>query len=183
MPSLDGFSICKTCKQSMPLSYFDDEGGDVCRMCAPMRSMSKKEVVAGEATNIREKATKLAAKQVMANLTRDSIDVPHTSELAAAMIKRFHGLDGFADAYFEVVSRIISEDPGSRLALKAMENMSKLIKESTIMRDTAPDVKSVSDEELEIELRRIIEKGVIDGRIDLPSMNPQRPSLEDRKED
>ena len=91
-------------------------------------------------------------------MTRNAINVPHTSELAAAVMKRFGGIEKFADKYFEVVDAILEKDPSTRLALSAVDGVAKMIRDSTVMRETAPDVNNLSDEELELEFQRMIEQ-------------------------
>jgi hypothetical protein len=87
--------------------------------------------------------------------------------LAAAVVDKMGGVDKLAERYVEVVNSILKEDPATRLALNAVEGVARLVRDSTIMRETAPDVNNVSTEELEKELQALINRSIDKGDIRL----------------
>ena len=169
------YDSCNRCGEIFPVKeYFLDDSG-ICKLCRggpPVKRSAPNE------EQHKKRVANLVCRQVMSSLTRNAIDVPHTSELAAAVMKRFGGIEKFADKYFAVVDAILERDPSTRLALSAVDGVAKMIRDSTVMRETAPDVKNLSDEELETEFQRMIEQKLMSGDIvlELQSENAQKAS-------
>ncbi len=121
----------------------------------------------GEQETTNRRIAELTAKQVVASVTRKAIDVPHISEVAGAVLSKLGGATGFADKFVNTVNGILEENPNSRLALTALTEVSKLVRESTVMRETAPDVRNISDKDLEDELTRFMQAKLADGSVQL----------------
>jgi hypothetical protein len=153
------YESCAGCGQIYPLSEFKDPGVLVCKLCSGKPDSEDDRAVT------KRKVARLAARQVLASLTRSQIDVPHTSELAAAVVERIGGVDKLADKYMEVVNAILEKDPSTRLALSAVDGIAKMIRDSTVMRETAPDVNNLSDDELEQEISTLLEQRLGSGDI------------------
>ena len=163
---LDDAKVCGACKSLLP-SEFYVEGSAVCKSCLPVtlhRPIPDEPVSDAKKRHV----AKSAAKQVLSTLTRDAIDVPHTSQLAEKIIEGLGGLDGYTAMYVQLIEKIMEESPGSRLALEAMKSVQKLLRDSTILRDTAPDVENVSDEQLQDALEQLVLRKMNQGKLSLP---------------
>lgn len=164
------YESCSVCGQIFPSIEFKDAGAPVCKICSATPTRGEEKQL------LKKRVAVLAAKQMLAALTRKQIDVPHTSELAAAVVQKIGGLDVLAERYVEVVNAILEEDPSSRKSLSAVEGLAKMIRDSTVMRETAPDVHNLSDEDLEQELQILFQQTLARGDIVLEVENDGKPS-------
>ena len=96
-------------------------------------------------------ARRTAFKALVAGIRGNKINVPHTSELAAEMIRLYGGLEKFCVEWKTDLDALRAEKPGSKAVIDAKASILKLIVDSTNQRDTAPDLASISDVDLEKE--------------------------------
>lgn len=96
-------------------------------------------------------ARRTAFKALVAGIRGNRINVPHTTELAAEMIRLFGGLESFCSEWKSDLDLLRMEKPGSKAVLDAKAAILKLIVDSTNQRESAPDLAGLSDEDLEKE--------------------------------
>jgi hypothetical protein len=106
--------------------------------------------------NRKEEGIERAIGEFSASLRGTKIDVPHISEVAAVVIKKLGGLEKFSDIWVENFNKVTTDSKGKKVALDAISAISKLIQISTEHRQTAPDLASMTDEELDRESRRMM---------------------------
>lgn len=100
----------------------------------------------------RSKADRRTAfRTLVASIRGNKIEVPHTSEVAAEMIRLYGGLGNFCQEWKADLDSLRVEKPGSKMLLDAKSAIVKLVVDSTNQRDSAPDLAGMSDEDLETE--------------------------------
>lgn len=85
-----------------------------------------------------------------------TIDAPHISELCEAMTKKYGGIDAVATAWKSQIDAAASSQPGSKVALDAFRAYMNLVLYSTQNRASAPDVATMSQEELRHEMMEMV---------------------------
>lgn len=93
-----------------------------------------------------------AVNGLVKQLKTARIEVPHISELASGIIQRFGGLDRFCERWLMQIETTLALNPASRAAMDCFRDVSHLVVQSTVNRQTAPDVQELSDEEMAQEL-------------------------------
>lgn len=95
-----------------------------------------------------------------------SIDVPHVSEMAESLVKRFGGLEAFVDFFHTQTLIAAMRNPGGANVLNACHKVMKVIEASTEHRETAPDMAGASDGDLERLMQEILKRAkVVDGKV------------------
>jgi hypothetical protein len=136
------------CGELLPGSKFTLSGRNVCDDCWENRHNA-------EARRRQEAKAKNAIKLVIAATSGTKIDAPHVSELCAEAFKACGG----AQEYGRIVKQMIDNgirDEKPHIVLKAMQMLTELCKLSSQMRDTAPDVFRMEDDELKNEQIRLL---------------------------
>lgn len=95
---------------------------------------------------VQEKNAEL--KSQISHLSDKTLETPHVSELCAALVKEFGGLEAVAKQFYQT---IIAAPPGSKIALDGFKALTNLVLYSTQHRSTAPDVVAMSDMEIKQE--------------------------------
>jgi len=139
--------LCVICREVLHVDNFS-KGGDgsrseVCRRCKPEYEGLRRE----------EKRKKVLEEVIRKLGATKQIEVPHTSELAAAISKEIGGPEKFAELFAKNMNSACTANPGSKTALEYMKTFKDLIVKATDQRETAPDVPLLSDEQLEEELQ------------------------------
>ncbi len=162
--------MCIVCREVLHISQFSERSAqykpwseipyraEVCKGCDSAYQAARKE----------EKKKKVLEEVIRKLGATKQIEVPHTSELAAAISKQIGGPDKFAEMFARNMDSACTANPGSKTALEYMKTFKDLIVKSTDQRETAPDVPLLSDEQLEVELQ--------DRLMRLLSENPQLAS-------
>ena len=119
-------------------------GMKICKQCRREESRDK-------SLETSRVARRTAFKALVAGIRGNRINVPHTSEVAAEMIKLFGGLERFCSEWKADLDSLRMEKPGSKAVLDAKAAILKLVVDSTNQRDSAPDLAGLSDEDLEKE--------------------------------
>lgn len=141
-----GSSIpCRFCGKTKPVSEMSKRAKNGCMDCMRQRRKDAKVEVA-------EQNKRTAFKTLVAGIRGNKINVPHTSEVAAEMIRLYGGLGEFCSEWKADLDALRMEKPGSKAVLDAKSAVLKLVVESTHQRDSAPDLAGLTDEELEKEL-------------------------------
>ena len=135
--------VCHYCgtprdKDEMP------KQGNKCKPCLRAENREK-------SLETSRVARRTAFKSLVAGIRGNKINVPHTSELAAEMIRLYGGLERFCSEWKTDLDALRSEKPGSKAVLDAKASILKLIVDSTNQRESAPDLAGLSDEDLEKE--------------------------------
>lgn len=137
---------CVGCNRLKDKTEFGKHGNnnysENCKACL-------KRIEAGKHENNLKKAAKEILKGFAGAMTSNKIEVPHTSELAAAIVQLHGGVGGVADFIYTQGKTAADENPGSRLSLEYCKMLTGLVVKSTDQRQTAPDVANLSDEEIE----------------------------------
>jgi hypothetical protein len=125
----------------------------------------------GKLSTTKEKQANDFARRLAAEARGTVIASPHISEINAEMMQLFGGVGGFCKRWFGHIEIAELESPGSPKVLRAYRDMVELAKLSTEHRGSAPDVASLSDEELGREMMKLAgkvykEKGKSNGKIE-----------------
>ena len=115
-----------------------------CIECLRDKTLSSKEKKAKD-------SRRTAFKSLVAGIRGNKIEVPHTSEVAAEMIRLYGGLANFCQEWKSDLDSLRVEKPGSKMLLDAKSAIVKLVVDSTNQRDSAPDLAGMSDKDLETE--------------------------------
>lgn len=104
-----------------------------------------------------KKSAENAIKRLVSDLKKDHKRAPHISELAATMVHKLGGIEKFTDRWIEHLDHLMHENTSSRTVLDNLRAISTLIKHATDTQESAPDVESLTDEEIASEIRRYIQ--------------------------
>ena len=138
-----GRRTCSECGELKELDAFPKRGLQ-CKQCV--------KDIQRESEGKRKKSDRRTAfKALVAGIRGNKIEVPHTSEVAAEMIRLYGGLSNFCREWKSDLDSLRTEKPGSKMLLDAKSAIVKLVVESTNQRDSAPDLAGMSDEDLETE--------------------------------
>lgn len=145
--------FCPKCREwKLKEEYFRKNGSGRRELCAPcdreMRNEKRQKLIRG--------ATQQLIKQLGGGKPVAGIEVPHTSEMASAIVKNLGGLDGLAQMYTDAMQASYAADPTSKVTLEYFKLTAGIITKSTDQRETAPDVAQMSDEDLNVELTAMI---------------------------
>lgn len=139
---------CQGLKDKTEFKQHANKGySENCKACL-------KRIEAGQHENNLKKASKEILKGFAEALTSKKIEVPHTSELAAAIVGLHGGVGGVADFIYTQGKTAADERPGSRLSLEYCKMLTGLVVKSTEQRQTAPDVANLPDEEIERQIEQ-----------------------------
>lgn len=150
MSAGSGKLLCRSCGRAFKksdLKSLDANGqSGICQGCLEQQESEK-----AAAELARTQAT--ALKEFIAVLKGQRIQAPHDSELAAVMIREMGGLERFAERWRILIDRMEAamEVPNKTL-MDQYREIARLIHYSTQTRDTAPDLASISDDDLETML-------------------------------
>lgn len=145
--------MCREHKNKDACYQKKSNGGwrELCRVCDRLRSNEKR-------NKLLKAACGELVKQLVTGRATPQIEVPHTSELAAEMVKNLDGLAGLGKMATDAMKAAYAFDPTSKVSLEWMKLVSGLVVKSTDQRTTAPDVPNMSEEELNSELSAMIGK-------------------------
>ncbi|MEA3351199.1 MAG: hypothetical protein U9Q82_11295 [Chloroflexota bacterium] len=141
---------CATCGEMRPTTEFRDAPG--APLFASCRKCRKGELAL---LDQRGKQVKNLAKQLVAEARGEYIKSPHITEINAEMFKQAGGVKEFCELWWEQIKEAIVTKAGSRTVLDQFTNISKLAKAATELRDSAPDVSYMTDEELGQEMLKL----------------------------
>jgi len=144
--------VCPSCRLMKPLAEFDYTKSNIricCIECVEQDKQTKKLV---KATARRDEALKM----VIAEVSGTKINVPHISELAAEMVHQLGGLEEFCQLWKYHIYACLERNPASNTLASNLKALSNMILQSTQERMTAPDVQTLTDEELEKELQTLM---------------------------
>ncbi len=103
----------------------------------------------GQLTNTEEQdEVRNFAKRLAAEARGQHIKSPHITEVNAEMFKLWDGVEGFCKAWFDQIQLAMVARPGAKVVLDQFAEMARLAKYATEHRSSAPDVASLTDEEL-----------------------------------
>lgn len=150
-PMFGDRQICLTCSKPQELSQFmkGEERVSQCQQCRHDGKVEKKQ-------QARQAAKSEALAKLNKALNAKQINVPHISEVAAAVLNEVGGLKEFARLYVEDLKAARLKSPGSKTILDADHRLVTLLNLSTEHRSTAPDTDFLSDEDLDRELEKLI---------------------------
>ena len=140
---------CPACREVFPLEAFLTKGGQ-CQRCR-VKTLTRKEKQKARA----DLAAKQWAKKMLGLVHGRNVDVPHISDLAAAVLEEWGGLQKFAKDTTDSIRGIIENNKGKRLELDAYKTIIHLVREASIQEDQRGG-SDMTDEELEKELAIII---------------------------
>ncbi len=144
---------CATCHRMRDAKEFLDAPDgplfDSCRGCRKSDLVEQ---------NVRGKQVKDLAKQLVAEARGEHINSPHITEINAGMFKRAGGVDKFCEMWWDHIKLAMVDRPGSKNVLDQFVNIARLAKAATEHRDSAPDVASLTDEELGREMLKLAQQ-------------------------
>ena len=103
---------------------------------------------------------KLANRQIVASSRGDSLDAPRTSQICAKMVELFGGMDEYCKLWSDQIMEVVLSRPGSQLALSQLQSIAKLVKDSTSSVDSASEVTSLTDDELDTAVSNAVDGAV-----------------------
>ena len=142
--------------------------GKLCQTCGVVKETTefrKDDIHCKECRKSKDRDNRLAKKEkdrrtafatLVSGIRGNRIEVPHTSEVAAEMMRLYGGLGQFCNEWKQDIDAMRVERPGSKSVIDSKMAIVKLIVESTNQRDSAPDLAGMTDEELEKELTGMI---------------------------
>lgn len=98
-----------------------------------------------------------AFRDIIRQNRSERIDAPHISEACAMMIKELGGLQQFCADLVEDYLDARERSPGSATLLKFGTDIFRLVRDSSALRDTAPDAVNMTDDELAGEVLALLD--------------------------
>lgn len=141
-----GKRTCEACKLDKPLdehNFYPVANGKFQKVCKVCKNNEHKYRIIRE----NEKIAAIAAKKLAGN-----IKAPHVSELCEDMIASFGGLTEFVAEWKKQYEVKAASEPGSKQVMDNLYSVIKLVAMSTQHRSSTPDVKRMSEEDMEREL-------------------------------
>lgn len=149
--------LCETCGEVRPATEFQDaiDGPEFksCRKCRQGDLIKAKE---------RSDQVQQVARHLAAAARGEHIESAHISEIDAEMQRLWgekdennNGVKGFCRAWFDDIQLILVNRPGTTASVNTFIEQVKLKKYATEHRSTAPDVASMTDEELGKEMLKL----------------------------
>lgn len=117
-----------------------------CRPCRKMRTREK-----ARRRVAREK--QIQFRDAIQRLRGQSIKAPHVSEVWAELVTTWGGLTKFVQEYKAQIDVAIANNPGSKVVLDAFKSIGGLSVHSSALRQSAPDMASMTDAEIEDQIR------------------------------
>lgn len=148
MPQLP-VRLCEVCKQTKSLSEYRNIRDFVCFECIEKREEERRiEKDLEDAKLLMEKALKIK--------NAGSPDVmPSLSQLAAKIVSRFGGLDGFVDSWFDQFKTALESRPGAVSNLQHFNQIAKIISEAQ-KHEREDELANMTMEQIEQEQRRLM---------------------------
>jgi len=135
--------VCETCGSVCEPEEMS-KGSNHCKECRRKKGRER-------SLETSKVARRTAFKALVAGIRGNKINVPHTSEVAAEMIRLYGGVDKFCSEWKADLDSLRMDKPGSKAVIDAKAAVLKLIVDSTSQRDSAPDLAGMSDDDLEKE--------------------------------
>lgn len=141
--------LCEVCKQTKSLSEYRNIRDFVCFECIEKREEERRiEKDLEDAKLLMEKALKIK--------NAGSPDVmPSLSQLAAKIVSRFGGLDGFVDSWFDQFKTALESRPGAVSNLQHFNQIAKIISEAQ-KHEREDELANMTMEQIEQEQRRLM---------------------------
>lgn len=141
--------LCEVCKQTKSLSEYRNIRDFVCFECIEKREEERRiEKDLEDAKLLMEKALKIK--------NAGSPDVmPSLSQLAAKIVSRFGGLDGFVDSWFDQFKTALEARPGAVSNLQHFNQIAKIISEAQ-KHEREDELANMTMEQIEQEQRRLM---------------------------
>jgi hypothetical protein len=153
------YQVCPKCSARKHLTDFAIVRNGVAMLCFDCQRQIS-------VLDYQEQLERLVTRTGLADLSkmsRQKIESPHISEACEALVKKFGGLEGFANFYYAQITTAATDNPGGRQVLEACKTVLNLISASTEHRKSAPDVVNLSNDDLEREKASLILKLVVRG--------------------
>ena len=147
---LSRYVVCRVCLEAVPASEVEPSS-DVCFKCIRLASTRQ------NVQKARERARD-AFKEMIRAAKVDAIDAPHITQVCAGVIRELGGLDRFCVDLVEDYRDARERAPGSAVVMRFGEGIIKLVRDSSAMRDTAPDAISLSEDELAAEMIALVDQ-------------------------
>jgi hypothetical protein len=150
--------ICQACgiaKEYPEFVFHAHKHHKVCKQCEAANVMEIQRQAEAQVTE-RENSLKM----FVAKLRGDRIDAPHISEVCEQMFKRFGGVEAFSIEFHRQIQKAVEAKPGSKTVLDAYYAVVKLALLSTENRLSAPDVADLDNEDIEKELKALIQRNL-----------------------
>lgn len=143
------YKYCTKCHVEKTLDEFGDlkagAGGkqSQCKECLNAKHR--------ESTDLsRRRAVNEVFGQFVTAVRGTKIDVPHISELANEMVKKFRNVEGLATFWYDQLMLAAADEKTSRkVVLDQCYAIAKLVAMSTQNRQTAPDLANMTDDDID----------------------------------
>lgn len=143
--------VCRGCAEAFPLNEFlhaekrDGTGYSYnCKKCQK-RENARKAIAAITKKSIAD------FNKTMSGIAAKTINAPHISEYLELLMLKFGSPANFAQFHYDQLMFAAKDEPGSKRVLDGTKAIINIIESSTIHRQSAPDVASLSDEALRLE--------------------------------
>jgi len=152
---------CRSCSRPLDLDHFIDDS-PICNECLAMDRIYK------ERKKVHKKA-KTTLTKILQQARPDSIKAPHITEVCAGVIEEIGGMDAFCKSLADDYRQARETKPGSSTVVKFGENIIRLVKDSSVLRDSAPDARDMSDDQLAGELLNLFANVAKENGIEIES--------------
>jgi len=152
------YVFCPVCQEVVSEAAVDGEV-QACGQCITKATMKR------EHAESREKARKVF-REMIAGSRPDAILAPHISEVCAGVVRELGGLERFCEELVEDYRDARERSPGSATVILFGETILRLVRDSSTLRESAPDAVNLTEEELAGEVLALFERVVRDKGLD-----------------
>lgn len=150
---------CATCCEVLPISDFQDAiDGPIFESCRKCRLADRQ----ADLVKAKEQSDQVqqVARHLAAAARGDHIESAHIAEVDAEMQRLWGGVTGFCKAWFDDIQLALTTRPGTKTTLDQFVHQVKLKKYATEHRSSAPDVVTLTDEELGKEMLKLVQSAI-----------------------
>lgn len=140
---------CPACRRELPLDAYSKSQKKPYPECKECRALL-------DANTAQKRFARIESgffKQLAAQICGKKLNVPHVSEVGASILDQFGTLEEFCRRWAEQVE--LAPD-GSKTKLDGYRAFYQIFHDSTLNRETAPDVADMTPEQMEQELRGLM---------------------------
>lgn len=151
-------SVCADCQRDTPVRLMalrSAADGQIALACAKCRARALRATRREESALVRRHQ---AENEILRDLSSQvrKIEVPHISEFCEMLCNALGGAQLVAEYWAQQLLVAAAHRPGSKLVLDGFGAVGKLIAASTQYRSSAPDVATLTDEDLKREMRELV---------------------------
>lgn len=140
--------FCQACRRTLPLSAFSRSQKKYYPECKECRAILDAEAKRRQLGKKHDAFFKQLALQIKGK----KLNVPHVSEVGAGILEQFGSLEEFCRRWYEQIDKA---PDGSKTKLDGYRAFYQIFHDSTLNRESAPDISDMTDDELAAELQSL----------------------------